>query len=101
MLGPEGAERSRPLRCEQGLRCKQLDLIVLDVEVRPGRQRGARRAEADKGGNTSVVRIAGLYEIGPVGLHLVRERRLRGGERCLEVEDVSEFGGVLRSRREA
>jgi hypothetical protein len=49
MLGPEGVEGIRPLRCEQPWRCERLDLIVLGVEVRPHWQRGARRAEADGG----------------------------------------------------
>jgi hypothetical protein len=102
MLGTEGVERMRPLRCEQPLRCERLDLLTaLGIEVRPERQLGARRPEADKGGKTPAVRIAGLHEIGPVGLYIGRQRRLRGGERRAEVEDVREFGCVLRSRGEA
>jgi len=101
MLGPEGVEGIRPLRCDQPWRCKRLDLKVLSIEVLPERQLVARRLEADKGGITPVIGIAGLHEIGPVGLHLVRQRRLRGGEVRPEVEDVLKFGCVLRGRREA
>jgi len=109
MVGAEGVERMRPLRCEQRWRCERLDLLIAmiaiiapRIEVRPVRQLGAR-LKADKGGKVPIpaVRVAGLHEIGPVGLHIGRQRRLRGGERRAEVEDVLEFGCVLRSGREA
>src|ERR1700759_5299972 len=102
MVVPEAFERLRSLRR------KRLDLVIalalalISIELRPVRQPVARRPEADKDGKTTrAVRIAGLHEIGPVGLHIGRQRRLRGGERRAEVEDVLEFGCVLRSRREA
>ena len=112
MVRPEAVERMRPLRREQRWRCERLDLLVAiiaiivmiapRIEVRPVRQLGAR-LKADKGGKVPIpaVRVAGLHEIGPVGPHIGRQRGLRGGERRAEVEDVLEFGCVLRSRREA
>ena len=54
-------------------------MIAPRVEVRPVRQL-ALRLKADQGGKiipSAPVRIAGLHEIGPVGLHLARQRRLR------------------------
>src|SRR5690349_5553077 len=107
MVVPEGFERLRALRRERLdlLIAIALALITLGIELRPVRQPVARRPEADKDGKitiaTPAVRIARLHEIGPVGLHFGRQRRLRGSERRAEVEDVLEFGGVLGSRREA
>ena len=102
MLGPEGVERMRPSWRQERWRCERLDpLISKAKEVRPQRRLGVQRPEVDKDVKAAEVRIAGLHEIGPVGLHIGRERRLRRGKRRAEVEDVLKFGSVLRSRREA
>ena len=55
-------------------------MISPRMEARPVRQLGARRPQADQGGKIILavpVGIAGLHEIGPVGLHVGRQRRLR------------------------
>src|ERR1700743_596384 len=106
MVVPEAFERLRPLRCKRLdlLIAVALALITLGIELRPVRKPVARRPEADKDGKitiaTPAVRIAGLHEIGPVGLHIGRKRRLRWRERRAEIEDVLEFRCVLGSRRE-
>ena len=92
MIRTESVERMRPLRCGQPWRCERLDfltslgnvaitvMIAPRIEVRPVRQLGRLRLKADQGGKIitpAPVRIARLHEIGPVGLHIGRQRRLR------------------------
>src|SRR5437868_4650861 len=78
MFATEAVERTRPLRCEQRWRRERLHILIVmitprtivviaaRIEVRPVRQRGARRPEADQCRKiipAAAVRIAGPDEI--------------------------------------